>query len=295
MEELILHKKIKPVKKHINGNGVLNGHAPKVKKLGGYQSKGGEVSIFQEDAIKFLQSLPDESVDLIITDPAYSGMNQMLKLGKGKIIGEYKAKGENGAKWFEEFHDTEENYEAFLGECQRVLKKNRHIYIMFDSFSLLSLAPVVRRFFDVKNLVCWDKVNIGLGHYFRRRHEFVMLASKGKRSLSSKAIPDVWKIKRVVKMKYPTQKPTEVFEMMVKGSAEKGFVVCDPFLGSGSSMIAAIKHGCTFLGSDISENSICIAQERAENFLKERVDSLQPNSLLGDDDLLNKFLLNGKS
>lgn len=270
-----------------------NNDIPQIIKLE-FKSKCGKVSIFQEDAIKFLKNLPDESVDLIVTDPAYSGMNQMLKLGKGKIIGEYKAKGENGAKWFEEFHDTEQNYEAFLGECQRVLKKNRHIYIMFDSFSLLSLAPVVRRFFDVKNLVCWDKVNIGLGHYFRRRHEFVMLASKGKRNLSSKAIPDVWKIKRVVKMKYPTQKPTEVFEVMVKGSAEKGFVVCDPFLGSGSSMIAALKHGCTFLGSDISGESINMASKRAETYLKEKTDSLQPNSLLSDDNLLNKFLLNIK-
>lgn len=254
-----------------------------------FASKNGGIKIYQDDAISFLKSLPDNSIDLITTDPAYSGMNQMLKLGKGKIIGTYKEKGGNGAKWFEEFHDTEKNYAEFLKECKRVLKNDRHIYIMFDSYSLLSLAPVVRQIFDVKNILCWDKANIGLGHYFRRRHEFILFASKGKRHLKSKAIPDVWKIKRVTKMKYPTQKPTEIFELMIKGSAENGFVVCDPFLGSGSAMIASIKNGCNFIGCDISEKSINISKQRAEEFLKSGKDILQPQSLLSDDNLTNKL------
>jgi len=254
-----------------------------------FVSKNGGIKIYQNDAISFLKSLPDNSVDLITTDPAYSGMNQMLKLGKGKIIGTYKEKGENGAKWFEEFHDTEKNYAEFLNECKRVLKNDRHIYIMFDSYSLLSLAPIVRQIFDVKNILCWDKANIGLGHYFRRRHEFILFASKGKRHLKSKAIPDVWKIKRVTKIKYPTQKPTEIFELMIKGSAEDGFVVCDPFLGSGSAMIASIKNSCNFIGCDISEKSINISKQRAEEFFKSGKDILQPQSLLSDDNLTNKL------
>lgn len=258
-----------------------------------FQTRDGQVRIFQNDAISFLKTLPDDSIDLIATDPAYSGMNQMLKLGKGKIIGTYKEKGEEEGKWFEEFHDTEENYTAFLKECHRVLKKNRHIYLMFDSYSLLSLAPVVRKVFDVKNILCWDKANIGLGHYFRRRHEFILFASKGKRPLESKSIPDVWKIKRVTKAAYPTQKPTEVFEMMMKGSTVKGFTVCDPFLGSGSAMIASIKNGCNFIGCDIADKSVKSAKERAEAFLASGKDIMQPNSLQSDDPMTNKILNNG--
>lgn len=260
-----------------------------------FESEDHRVSIFQEDAISFLKSLAANSVDVIITDPAYSGMNQKLKLGRGKIIGEYKKAGENGAKWFEEFHDTEENYKAFLKECLRVLKNDRHIYIMFDSFSLLTLAPIVREVFEVKNLLCWDKVNIGLGHYFRRRHEFIMFASKGKRPLNSKSIPDVWKIKRITSAKYPTQKPTEVFELMLKGSAEKDFVVCDPFLGSGSSGIAAIKNGCKFLGCDISEKSVSFSTERINHYMTHKTDPFQKLSHVGDDESLTKLFLNGKS
>src|SRR5688572_10004513 len=103
--------------------------------------------IAQDDCIRFLQSIPDKSVDLIVTDPAYSGMNNKLKLGKGRIIGKYSEKGQDKSKWFSEFLDTEENYHVFLAECKRVLRSTGHIYIMFDSFSLLSLAPVVRQYF----------------------------------------------------------------------------------------------------------------------------------------------------
>ena len=260
-----------------------------------FSTKDGRIRIYQEDVIAFLKSLPDESVDLITTDPAYSGMNQMLQLGRGKIIGVYKEKGQNGSKWFDEFHDTPENYHVFLSECKRVLKNDRHIYIMFDSFSLLSLAPIVREVFDVKNLLCWDKVNIGMGHYFRRRHEFILFASKGKRKINSRSIPDIWQIKRVTRAPYPTQKPTEVFQVMLRASAEPGYVVCDPFVGSGSSAIATLQEGCKFIGCDISDKSIEVCSDRISKFIETGKDPLQTKSLIVDDHIINKVLLNGKS
>lgn len=252
------------------------------------------VTIEQNDAISFLSNLPDNSIDLIVTDPAYSGMNQMLKLGRGKIIGKYNDRGD-GQKWFEEFHDTEENYYKLLKECYRVLKDDRHIYIMFDSFSLLSLGSLVREVFNVKNIVVWDKLNIGMGHYFRRRHEFILFASKGKKSLNLKNIPDVWRIKRVTKAKYPTQKPTELFELMLVGSAECNYTVCDPFMGSGSSAIAALKHNCIYYGCDTSSTSIQITTERINEYQLFGNDILQPCSLIDvKDNQLMELITNGK-
>ena len=255
-----------------------------------YSSEGGGAAIYREDAVVFLRGLEDDSVDVIVTDPAYSGMNQRLKLGSGRIIGKYKEAGQAGAKWFEEFHDTEENYRAFLRECYRVLRADRHIYLMFDSYSLLTLAPLVREVFDVKNILCWDKANIGLGHYFRRRHEFIVFASKGKRPLNLKSIPDVWKVKRIVKAAYPTQKPTEVFELMLRGSSAAGEVVCDPFMGSGSSAIAALRSGCRFVGCDISPRSMEFSRKRIEGFVNGSVDIYQAASQLSDDDAIHELL-----
>jgi site-specific DNA-methyltransferase (adenine-specific) len=252
-------------------------------------SDDGSISIFQDDAISFLKKQPNNSVDLIVTDPAYSGMNQMLKLGRGKIIGKYSEKGD-GQKWFDEFHDTKDNYETFLKECYRILKPNRHIYIMFDSFSLLTLGDLVRNVFKVKNILVWDKLNIGLGHYFRRRHEFILFASKGKRHLNSKNIPDVWRVKRITGFKYPTQKPTEIFELMLAGSAEKDYLVFDPFLGSGSSAIASIKNNCRFIGCDSAFSSIEISAKRIKSFLSTHIDILQPKFMCEDDITLKKIL-----
>ena len=165
------------------------------------QYDGIEILIKQKDCISFLKSLPKSSIELIITDPAYSGMNNYLKLGSGRIVGKYMS--EKNEDWFEEFKDTEENYLAFLNAAYDAMADNSHIYIMFDSFSLLTLAPLVRKVFNVKNVIAWNKVNMGMGHYFRRQHEFVLFATKGNKKLFSKSIPDVWNIKRV-KAHYPT-------------------------------------------------------------------------------------------
>ena len=235
--------------------------------------------IFHDDAICFLKSLSDESIDMIITDPAYNGMNKHLMLGNGRIVGEYSKRG-NGGRWFEEFEDTQENYDCFLAECYRVLKKDRHIFIMFDSFSLLSLGQRMRQHFDVKNIIAWNKVNIGMGHYFRRQCEFIIFASKGKRPLTRRDIPDVWHIKRVHKAVYPTQKPVELFHGMIASSIEMNhdFLVCDPFVGSGSAAIAALRHGCSFIGCDRSEEAVSLTKDRISHFLRTKMDCMQPCS-----------------
>ncbi|MCP4423598.1 MAG: site-specific DNA-methyltransferase [Chloroflexi bacterium] len=231
----------------------------------------------QADCLDFLRSLPDDSVDVMAMDPAYSGMNERLKLGNGRIVGQYKQKGSKDAKWFREFQDSEANYRQFLEQCRRVLNpETGHIYIMFDSYSLLSLGPLMRDYFAVKNLITWDKINIGMGHYFRRRHEYVIFATNGNnRKLRHQAMPDVWRFKRIHRAQYATQKPVELFQAMIFASAEPGFTVCDPFMGSGSSAIAALKNGCHFWGCDVAETAVALAQNRIAAYQKTGQDTLQ--------------------
>ena len=253
-----------------------------------FDYKKNKVLIYNDDVISFLKKLPSNSIDVITTDPAYSGMNNKLQLGKGRIVGKYAEKGRKNGRWFNEFEDTEENYIEFLTECRRVLKQSTgHIYIMFDSYSLLSLGQIVRDYFDVKNLITWDKVNIGMGHYFRRRHEYILFATNGNtRKIKNRKFPDVWRFKRIHNASYPTQKPVEVFQAMIHASAEKHLTVCDPFLGSGSSAIASIKNNCNFIGCDISSKSLEISTKRISEFINTGVDILQPKASSIDD---NKF------
>ena len=151
---------------------------------------------------------------------------------------------------------------------------------MIDSFSLLTLGHLMREVFNVKNIIVWDKVNIGMGHCFRRRHEFVIFATKGHKKLNSRNISDVWRVKRIIRGAYPTQKPVEVFDFMLKGSVEPNFLVCDPFLGSGSSAIAALKAKCDFIGADVSRKACDISHDRVKNFLSSGIDILQEKSAL---------------
>jgi site-specific DNA-methyltransferase (adenine-specific) len=243
------------------------------------------VGIVQEDCISFLKKIPDGIVDIIVTDPAYSGMNQKMKFGNGRIVGDYQ-KIDNH-KWFTEFHDTKENYSIFLNQCKRVMNENSPIYIMFDSYSLLSLGNLVRDYFNVKNIIVWDKINMGMGHNFRRRHEFIIYATKGKSALLSKGIPDVWQIKKISGGKYPTQKPVEVFENMLAASITANSLVCDPFLGSGSSAIASLKNDCFFVGADVSAKACKMSIERVNEYVKNKTDILEEKDRKKQKNILN--------
>jgi site-specific DNA-methyltransferase (adenine-specific) len=238
------------------------------------------------DVIDFLKSLKKGRVDVLCTDPPYSGMNQYLKLGKGRIVGKYKDKGKKEGKWFAEFADTAENYKIFLKQCQRVLNpETGHLYLMFDSYSMLTLAPLVREYFSVKNLIVWDKVNIGMGHYFRRRHEFILFATHNNtRKIKNRSFPDVWRFKRLHKAPWPTQKPVELFQAMIHASVEPGMLVCDPFMGAGSSAVAALKNECNFVGCDSNKKAYKLAVKRLSGMIDAGKDYLQPKpaALPGD-------------
>ena len=60
---------------------------------------------------------------------------------------------------------------------------------------------------------------------------------------------------------------------------ERTLVVCDPFLGSGSAAIAAIKNNCKFIGGDISKTAIKISTKRIDTYLKKKIDILEEKTL----------------
>lgn len=240
---------------------------------------GRSARLVRSDALGLLRSMPDASVDLLVTDPAYNGMNRHLSFGHGRIVGKYEARGD-GERWFDEFDDSPENYAAFCAEVARVLGPDRSAFLMFDAYSMLTLGPVVREHFHVKNVLTWDKVAIGMGHHFRRQSEFVLYVTTGRAKLARRDMSDVWRIRRVHKAGYPTQKPVELFEAMVAaslgGRAMPDVVVCDPFLGSGSAAVAALRQGCSFVGGDVADASIVAATARLQALRNGMPDPLQP-------------------
>ncbi|MHB8718947.1 MAG: DNA-methyltransferase [Candidatus Dormibacteria bacterium] len=214
----------------------------------------------QSDCLDLLRSLPAASIDCVVTDPAYSGMNQHLQLGHGRIVGRY-ASGPRD-RWFSEFEDDAARFAGLLDACHHALAADGHLYVMFDSFSLLSLGALVRERFAVKNLLVWDKVRLGMGHNWRRRHETIVFATKGRRPLRRRDLPDVITVPRLGRAAYPTQKPVALFDVLLSASAEPGMSVCDPFMGTASTGVAALRAGCAYVGGDTSETAVSLARGR---------------------------------
>jgi len=183
-------------------NDALHDEAPS------FESGDGRIRLLHEDAIRFLRKIPTGSVDIIATDPAYSGMNNKLNLGHGRIVGQYANKG----------------------------------------------------------------------------------ATNGNnRKIRNRSFPDVWRFKRIHRAAYPTQKPVELFQAMIYASTGKDFVVCDPFMGSASSAIAAIRNGCRFIGCDISPKAMDLASKRIVTYLESGKDALQPKSMAVEEKIFWKY------
>ncbi|MCW2927668.1 MAG: hypothetical protein JWM86_1636 [Thermoleophilia bacterium] len=240
---------------------------------------GRSARLVRSDALGLLRSMEDASVDIVVTDPAYNGMNRHLSFGHGRIVGTYGERGD-GERWFDEFDDSPENYAAFCAELVRVLGPDKPAFLMFDAYSMLTLGSIVREHFQVKNVITWDKVAIGMGHHFRRQSEFVLYVTTGRAKLSRRDVSDVWRIRRVHRAAYPTQKPVELFEAMIAAAigprATSDTVVCDPFLGSGSAAVAALRQGCSFVGGDVADASLEAAGSRIAALQAGELDPLQP-------------------
>ena len=231
----------------------------------------------EADCLSLLQSLPAGSVDCLVTDPAYSGMNQHLQLGRGRIVGTY-ASGERD-RWFTEFEDDEARFRSLLDACHHALAPGGHLYVMFDSFSLLSLGHLVRERFAVKNLLVWDKVRLGMGHNWRRRHETIVFATKGRgRPIGRRDLPDVIAVPRLTRAAYPTQKPVALFSTLLAASTEPGMHVCDPFMGTAATGVAALRAACTYTGGDSSPTAVSLARDRLSQVAAGAPDPLEPRS-----------------
>ena len=79
-----------------------------------------------------------------------------------------------------------------------------------------------------------------------------------------KTIGSVWKIPMILDKKYPTEKPFDLLERIIASGSNDYDVVLDPFLGSGVSVVAARKLGRKYIGIDINQKAINIAQERLD-------------------------------
>jgi len=214
------------------------------------------MEIYKDDAVNWLSTLADASVDLLITDPPYESLEKHRKIGTTTRL---KVSKSSSNQWFDIFPN--ERFEGLLTEIYRVLKKNSHFYLFCDQETMFLIKPIAEKVgFKFWKPIIWDKVCIGMGYHYRARHEYILFFEKGKRKLNNLGIPDILEHKRVYRG-YPTEKPVALIETLISQSSSDGNLVIDPFFGSGSTLIAARNLNRRFMGCDISE----LAHEHFDN------------------------------
>lgn len=221
--------------------------------------------LHQLDAVELLRSRHPESIDLIITDPAYESLEKHRAHGTTTRLSHSKS---SSNEWFHIFPNA--RFEELFVEAHRTLRCDAHLYVYCDQETMFFAKPIAEKVgFKFWKFLVWDKRQIGMGYHYRSRHEVILFLEKGKRRLNDLGVPDVLQADRV-RAGYPTEKPVSVSEVLVRQSSEPGELVVDPFMGSASVGEAALKLGRRFLGGDVSPDAMALAKGRLEAVLAGR-------------------------
>ena len=218
-------------------------------------------SLHSADAVAWLAGLPAESVDLLITDPAYESLEKHRAIGTTTRLKHSKSSSND---WFTIFPNA--RFEELFREAYRVLKRNTHFYLLCDAETMFVAKPVAEAAgFKFWKPLVWDKCTIGMGYHYRARYEFVLFFEKGKRRLNDLGVADIISVPRI-RGGYPAEKPPEVAEVLIRQSSNEGDVVIDPFMGSGSVGVAAARLRRGFRGNDLNPEAVAIAAQRLREF-----------------------------
>ena len=248
--------------------------------------------IYNDDCIKILNTKIDEnSIDLIFADPPYNLSGNGLKWTGSKTGGDWYMVNEQWDKM------TAPEYLQFtrkwIGASHKVLKNTGSIYIACSYHNIGEVIIVLKQLdFKINNIITWYKTNAMPNmtrRVFTHSTEFIIWAVKGKgwtfnyqklkeinpakqKDGTEKQMRDLWEMSLVQgkerirgkngKALHPTQKPEEMLKRIILASSNKGDIVLDPFLGSGTTTYVAKKYGRDWIGIEKEKQYAKIAEER---------------------------------
>ncbi|MCS3456057.1 site-specific DNA-methyltransferase (adenine-specific) [Aeromonas sp. BIGb0405] len=225
--------------------------------------------LHQGDAIDWLKSLNDSSVDLLITDPPYESLEKHRKVGTTTRLKQSKS---SSNMWFEIFPNS--RFESLFYEAYRVLRKNSHFYLFCDQETAFIVKPIAEAAgFKFWKPIVWDKMRIGMGYHYRAKYEFILFFEKGKRKLNNLSIPDILSVPRIHRG-YPTEKPVELMKILISQSSNENELVCDPFMGACAVGVAAQMLNRKFIGNDLSSEALKLSVERLQKGFPDGVESI---------------------
>jgi site-specific DNA-methyltransferase (adenine-specific) len=223
------------------------------------------VKIYQGDCLEILAAIPPDCVDLIFADPPYFLSNDGITCHAGRMV------SVNKGEW-DRSRGPDANHEfnrAWLAACQRVLKPNGSIWVSGTAHIIHSVGFAMQQLgFKLLNDISWLKPNPPPNlscRYFTHATETLIWAAKNKKSkhtfnyklmreiAGGKQMKSVWQMPapdRAEKRfgKHPTQKPVALLERIILAASNGGDVVLDPFMGGGTTLLAALRRDRAMVG-----------------------------------------------
>jgi DNA modification methylase len=212
--------------------------------------------VYHGDGLSVLEGLEDASVDAVITDPPYcsgavseasrtAAKSQGFRSERLKRFGWFIGDnmGTAGLAWL---------IRAIAFEAVRVVKPTGSLLVFCDWRQVPNLEPAIESAgWRFQGLVTWDKGSIGMGLGFRAQSEFVLHFTNGSPEYHDTGTANVIAVPRLSvadEKVHQTQKPVELLRRLLRVVAPPDGLVVDPFMGSGSTGVAALAEGRRFLG-----------------------------------------------
>ncbi len=244
--------------------------------------------LFNNDSIEFLKKLPEDSIDMIFADPPYNLSNGGFTVHAGKRVSVNKGKWDESKGVAADFVF----HEQWLVQCYRVLKPNGTIWVSGTYHSIYQCGYAIQLIgYKILNDIAWFKPNASpnlSGRYFTASHETLIWARKdpkGKHTFNyqgmkngtwhktdflkkeGKQMRSVWaigtpKAEEKTFGKHPTQKPMALLDRIVLAASKEGDIILDPFTGSSTTGLAAVKHNRKFIGIDTEKDYLELSKER---------------------------------
>ena len=237
------------------------------------------IKIFHGDCLDILAAIPASSIDLIFADPPYFLSNGGITCHAGRMVSVNKGEWDRsrGADANHEFN------RAWLAACQRVLKPDASIWISGTAHVIHSVGFALQQLgFKLLNDISWVKPNPPPNlscRYFTHATETIIWAARDKKSrhkfnyklmrqlAGGKQMKSVWTIPPPEPWekkfgKHPAQKPLALIERILLASSDEGDLVLDPFLGSGTSALAALRAHRRIIGCEMSLESVSLSLTR---------------------------------
>lgn len=236
-----------------------------------FEKKNGNERILRlGDAKDLIKEIPDSSVDFILTDPPYN----IGKHSTGNIpLPGRSAMNNDVADWdLVEFHPEE-----WVDEFIRVLKPIGNLFI-FTTYNQLGLwYNCLDHRFDTSQFMIWHKKNPAPKIFkagflnscemifccWNKKHTWNFISQKEMHNFIES--PICMGPERLSNPKHPAQKPTSILKKMISIASNEGDVVLDPFMGVGSTGVAATKMNRRYIGFELNEDYFNAAKERIDN------------------------------